>query len=426
MLQRVREIIDGYRKVEQHVFYLIGTQFFLQLINAAFFILFNYFMEKEGYPDYDIAGVVAQRFMAVMFLAAPLGFFIRGKRLKPFFYAACFLVPSFSLLSIFAAENHYYTLLDWGMRGWGVGFVLMQVSGLPFILLNVKKEQHSEAIAMWFQMWSVTTFFAGTINFVLYSLNPELFSERNMLVLFSLLGYCSIFFVRKITIVEKPSEPLPLKPVSAPQDIFDNLYNIIIKPYDWGRIVSVVIPTLIIAVGAGFTIPVINLFFLNVHGIGAGTFSIMTATTYVMVAIVIIFMPYIRRRYGYGIAITLFQSLAILALFIMATTEYYSGLSFAVYIAVFFYMIRQPLMNAAGPMTSELTMYYVGERNQEMISALNASIWSGSWFVSMQLFAWLRQLDYRYVTIFLITVVLYVFGVAWYAYLIYLYRRESG
>jgi len=70
-------------------------------------------------------------------------------------------------------------------------------------------------------------------------------------------------------------------------------------------------------------------------------------------------------------------------------------MSIAAGIAVFFYMMRQP------------------ERNQEMISALNASIWSGSWFVSMQLFAWMRQMEYRYVTIFLITVV-------------YLYQRDSA
>ena len=53
-------------------------------------------------------------------------------------------------------------------------------------------------------------------------------------------------------------------------------------------------------------------------------------------------------------------------------------------------------MNAASPMTSELTMYYVGRRNQEIMSALTASVWSGSWFVSMKIFSWLRQMDYRY------------------------------
>jgi len=420
----MREILAGYKNLEQHVFYLIGAQFCLQLINSAFFILFNYFMEDSGYPDYEIANIIAERFGAVMLLSAPLGFFIRGKRLKPFFYVACAIVPTFSLLSIYAAENHLNTLLTWAMWGWGGGFVFLQVTGLPFILLNVKRRQHSEAIAMWFQTWSVTVFFAGVVHFSLNTLNPTFFNERNMLVIFSIFGYLSFYFIHKIQIKEQPSEPLPIRESSGLGCIFYTIYDVV-RPYDWGRIMSALIPTLIIAVGAGFTIPVINLFFLNVHGIEAETFALMSAGTYVLVAIMILFMPHIRRRFGYGIAITLFQSLAVICLLIMAVTEYYAEASIAAGIAVFFYMIRQPFMNAAGPMTSELTMYYVGERNQEMISALNASIWSGSWYVSMQIFGWLRQMDYRYVTIFLITVVLYAVGVVWYAYLIFSYNKRN-
>ncbi len=421
----MKKILAGYGRVERYVFYLIGAQFCLQLINSAFFILFNYFMEKEGYPDYEIADIVAERFLAVMLLAAPLGFFIRGKRLKPFFYVACAVVPTFSLLSIYAAENHLDILLTWTMRGWGAGFVFLQVTGLPFILLNVKRERHSEAIAMWFQMWSATVFFAGTVHFILNTLNPVFFDERNMLILFSLFGYLSFYFISKIKIEEQLSDPIPIRETNSDLDKILYIIYDVVRPYDWGRIASTLIPTLIIAIGAGFTIPVINLFFLNIHGIEADTFAMMSAGTYVMVAAVILFMPHIRRRFGYGVAITGFQTIAVLCLLVMATTEYYAGASFAAGIAVFFYMIRQPFMNAAGPMTSELTMYYVGERNQEMISALNASIWSGSWFVSMQLFAWMRQLEYRYVTIFLITVVMYAVGVGWYAWLIYLYNREG-
>ena len=51
---------------------------------------------------------------------------------------------------------------------------------------------------------------------------------------------------------------------------------------------------------------------------------------------------------------------------------------------------------------------------------------SGSWFISMKIFAWLRQMEFRYVSIFLITVGMYVIGVAWYAYLIYLYKKRTG
>jgi hypothetical protein len=243
-------------------------------------------------------------------------------------------------------------------------------------------------------------------------INLVFFNEKLALQVVSSISILALFFIRKIPNQEQLSYKVPLRQT--------------LEKYDWPVVLRAVTPTFIIAVGAGFTIPVINLFFLNVHGVPSKVFSIMGSTTFLLVALVMTMMPLIRRNFGYKIAITLFQSLSILALFIMATTEYYQQWSFAVYIAIAAYVIRQPLMGAARPMTTELTMYYVGKRNQEIMGALNASIWSGSWFVSMQIFGILRQYEFRYVTIFLITVVLYVFGVGWYAYLIYSYRKRTG
>jgi hypothetical protein len=85
-------------------------------------------------------------------------------------------------------------------------------------------------------------------------------------------------------------------------------------------------------------------------------------------------------------------------------------------------------MNMAGPMTSELVMNYVGRRNQEIVSALTAAIWSGSWFISSRIFAALREAGIDYVYVFLITAFLYGVGVVWYYALIldYVKREQLG
>jgi len=82
-------------------------------------------------------------------------------------------------------------------------------------------------------------------------------------------------------------------------------------------------------------------------------------------------------------------------------------------------------MNCASPMASEVVVYYVGKRNQEIIAALNASIWNGSWLFSTTIFALLRRMEFRYVSIFLITVVLYVISIIWYWWLIREYERKQ-
>ena len=81
-------------------------------------------------------------------------------------------------------------------------------------------------------------------------------------------------------------------------------------------------------------------------------------------------------------------------------------------------------MNMAAPMTSELVMNYVGERNQEIVSALTSAIWSGSWYISARAFKILREYGLEYGYVFMITAAIYAVGVLWYHLLIRDYHRK--
>jgi hypothetical protein len=67
------EIIGGFRKVEKHIISLIVAVLFIQLVDAAFFMLFNYYLRKLSYSDSEIASITAFRYVAIMVLAFPLG-----------------------------------------------------------------------------------------------------------------------------------------------------------------------------------------------------------------------------------------------------------------------------------------------------------------------------------------------------------------
>ncbi|GAB5551155.1 MAG: MFS transporter [Saprospiraceae bacterium] len=410
-MSTITKILKQYQAIERPVLYAIGVQLTVQVINTAFFLLLNYYMAEEGYPDYQIANVVSYRFLAVFCLAFPVGLFIKGRRLKPFFVTAAIASPVLAHLLLLAIDFHWDGLVNILAMLWGLAYMCIQVTILPFVLLNGQKATHSEAFSLSFLTMSGTTAFLGMANYLLYQVDPVIFSVKHVLQGVATLAFVGIYFVSKIQVKEQLSYKIPFREIRT--------------QYDWKVILQAVTPTLIISIGAGFTIPVINLFFMNVHGVGPSTFSLLGSITYFLVVCVMIFMPTIKRKFGYRIAITLFQSLAVFALFMLAATEFYKTWGIAVYVAIFFYIIRQPLMNAAGPMTSELMMYYVGKRNQEIISALNASIWSGSWFISMNIFALMRKAQFNYSTIFMLTVALYIVGVAWYAILIKRYYQKN-
>jgi hypothetical protein len=70
-------------------------------------------------------------------------------------------------------------------------------------------------------------------------------------------------------------------------------------------------------------------------------------------------------------------------------------------------------------------MKYVGEKNQELISAVNSSIWSATWFISAKIFQYLRKLDFEYYKIFFLTAVLYAMGVVLYYFIIREYQARK-
>lgn len=407
----MKAALNKYLSIPRIIIYLMMADVFLQLINSAFTMLLNYQMLDHGFKDFEIASMIGNRYLTVLLCSVPLALIAKGKRLKPFMMAGAISSPLVALLLIFGIHTHNTELIRILMSLWGISFSLLQILVMPYILLNGSKEHETESIALFFSAGNLTTIFVGVLGFCL-PLISSFFNTEVLLIFYSALGLCGIYFIKQLPEQENLGTKIPLTSVHS--------------DYDWGLITKATIPTFIIALGAGFTIPVINLFFHDVHGMQAPAFSLMNSVTFTLVAISALAIPEIKRRFGYQIAITLMQSLAVVFLFLMATTEWYNHTAIGLWMAIITFTLRQPLMNMAGPMTSELTLNYVGERNREMISAIGASIWSGCWFVSAKIFSVLREAGMAYSNIIFITVALYIIGVAWYYGLIKSHEKKMA
>lgn len=108
----------------------------------------------------------------------------------------------------------------------------------------------------------------------------------------------------------------------------------------------------------------------------------------------------------------------------MAFTELVASWNGALIVAITAYMLRTPLMNMAGPSTTEMTMKFVGKGSQELNSAINSSIWSMSWFISAKIFQLLRSMNIPYYKIFNITALMYSLAVLVTFFIIRKYNSE--
>ncbi|MBL7882675.1 MAG: MFS transporter [Bacteroidia bacterium] len=405
-------IIKEYLKLDKSILNIITVEFFIQMVNVSFMAILPLYMKAEGYSDAAYAHFTSYRYLGMLALALFLGIYIKGRRILPVLYIATVGVPLFGLLILIGVQIHSSALLLIAHLLWGTAYTFIQIPILPYILRNVPQHQHTSAITLNFATWSIASIVSFLIIAVLNSSNSIIFNEQNLLYGIVLFSFSSMYFIFKVN-----------KNEHIPSGIESRLN---LRGYDWKVIIKALVPTSIIAFGAGFTIPFVSLFFSNVHNMSTSYFSFMSFAASFIVAYAALWVPKIKQGMGYKKAVPLTQSMAIIALIVMATTQFYSDYSFAVYVAVLFYLIRQPLMNIAAPMTSDITMKYVGERNREMTSGLTSAIWSGSTFFSAILFGILRHLNVAYVNIFLITAAMYIIGVIWYIYLINDYnKRES-
>jgi hypothetical protein len=415
------KLLRAYSLIDTPVLQMVSGIFFLQLINTSFFLILNLLLRKQGYPDSEIAELVSYRFIGTLLFAFPTGLFIRGRRLKPFFLVAAAGLPIASLFVLEMIRLNELDVAKGFLFIWGILFMFVQVCALPFIIRNTRFRLQSEAITLNYAMYSLGQIFSGILIAALVRMGEFRmgdfvleFTDLNILKIISVLGILSFFCL----LPSKEKLDHPESKISFVRFHKD------LGQYDWRLILIAMIPTFLLSTGAGLTIPFINLFFNSVFGMDSESFSEMGSVAAVLVFGGATLVPFIKRKFGFEIAITLSQTLAVVFLVPMAFTEWYAHVPGMMGLAIACFLLRQPLMNMAAPMTSELTMTFVGERNRELMSSLIASIWSGAYVISARIFQWLRGNDLPYYSVLFITAAMYAAGVVAYYLIIRANRRK--
>jgi len=292
MFNKVKNVLRKYDVLDTHIVHVLKAQFFIQLVGGAFFLILNIFLSSNGFSDSSIANFISFRFLAVMLLAFPLGFFIKGRSLKPFFILGSVGVPIVAILIVVFINLEKEEFLPFLFIFWGAVYTCFQVSVLPYIMRNTLAEHQSHAISMSFATNSFGMILSGILIFLLSNIFQ--IDDGQSLIMISCLGFCGIYYLFKLNVDS----------VQLNKNKNDK------RSFNWLLILKAVIPTLIIAIGAGLTIPFINLFFFHNFDVKASDFALIGSMTSILVAFSALFVPEIKKRFGFKIGITLTQSLA--------------------------------------------------------------------------------------------------------------------
>lgn len=403
--------LKSYRLLPRQVLLFAMGQFLINLIHSSQFLLLNLFLKEKGMDDPAIAALGSQRFLAVIFLALPAGLWLRGRRLRKPMLIGSILFPLTALASLETVRLGMMDTASACFVAMGFASLLLNVTGLPMTMRITPPHLASESLSLLFASWAASNICGGLVSSVLQTIGHiELggwrivFDEYTTLLTLTLVAFAAPLFYARL----KDPEPDPRT----------TRHWLHVHREDLPVLGIALFPSLCMATGAGLSIQFLNLFFSNVHQVGAGAYAAVGTASNVLVLIAGLMVPEVKRRYGWKGAIIGVQGIAVILLVAMGTTELWKSAAIAMPFAMLCFVLRQPMMSMAGPVTSELTMLYVGERNRELISAGNGAIWSGAWWIAAKTFEFLRSHEIPYWQVFLVTALLYLIGTCAHAPLI--------
>ncbi|MFI5205282.1 MAG: hypothetical protein ACHQF2_12360, partial [Flavobacteriales bacterium] len=317
----------SYRKIDRNVLNLVVAESFMQLVNVTFMLLLLIYMHKCGYKDHEGAHFMKFRFLGVLALAIPIGIYIRNHKIKPLFLFGALAVPLTGIVVILSIKYHITWLIYASHLLWGIGFVCIQVTAVPFVLRHAAPESKTEALSLIHSTWSLAGITAGIVIFGLEYIFPAYMNEEIVMLILTGVGLFSFYYAWKIRVDEEvgdtlmKDESLKLKETSQPSNSHTNtqsqthtsfnLYHSTFNGYDWGTIAVAMTPTTMIAIGAGLTVPFISLFFYKIHGVDSEDFSLLSTAALIIVAYATLMVPNVKRSLGYRLAIPFTQSVSI-------------------------------------------------------------------------------------------------------------------
>lgn len=142
--------------------------------------------------------------------------------------------------------------------------------------------------------------------------------------------------------------------------------------------IRLLMPGFFVGMGAGLTIPYLNLYFKNEFLLGDSFIGLIFALGQIGTFLGMVSGPAIATRLGKAKTIFLMQALSVP--FILALT--YLRFLPAVIVA---FVVRQSLMNMSSPISDNFALEQVPPNQQYLMNALRMLNWTGSWMVSARI-----------------------------------------
>ena len=362
--------------------FLMGT-FFMGMGFSGFMLLFNLYLKEMGFLESRTGNIITATTLGTLIMALPASVLIRKVPIKRILLIIT-PIATFSYL-VQVSTSTYHLIITGGFMA-GLAAAFSWVASAPFFMRNSTKKERPYLFSMQFALMLV----AGIIGSLLAGFLPDII-ERSGTVPYLAYRYTLYIFACLVLIALLPYSMIKEKPVGKVDKM---------KIHSWRLILKLFLPGLVVGIGAGLSIPFLNLYFKNVFQTGTSYIGILYSGQQLLMITGLLLAPVIAERIGKIRTVVVSQLVSIPFLVVL-------GLTTNFILAIVAFLVRAALMNMAQPLFTNFAMEKVKHEEQAFTNALLVIAWTAGWGASASVGGFLIE-RFSYTIPLLLTSVLYL------------------
>lgn len=330
---------------------------------SVFGLLFNLFLKEKGFSETVIGHILSAGSLGATIVAIPVAFLLQKYHIKYLLVVSTILAGIAYALQIYVPQVEYIILFTFIAN---MCITVYRVAVAPFFMRNSTPVEriylfsvHSAIMMMSSLIGYVGGGYLPSVLRLLHFTRAQSFEISLYLsVAASLLSLYPFFLI-----TQKAIQP----PV---QGWWEKLTS-----YRWSIILKLIIPKMLVGLGAGLVIPFMNLYFKDVFHQEAGSIGLIFSLGQIVLFFAMMAAPILTKRFGMLLSIVLTELFSIPFMLILALTQHLG-------LAITAFILRGALMNMNGPIAGNFEMELVRKEEQPLTNAISSLAWNGAWTVS--------------------------------------------
>ena len=372
-------------------------------------LLFNFYVLSLGYNETTIGNLVTARSVTSLIAALPMGYLVDriGSR-NAFLLGYIAYGISMGVMLLFPSVTTFIAMNVLQ----GVAQSLSGVASGPFLMENSGPKERTYL----FSLSSGLSMTANSIGGWLGGYLPGWMAGSIAVSAVSSQAYGRSLWVMAILSLASAVPVILMRSRRRSTSQLSTFAPISFVRKNPGLLGKLILPGLVISIGAGMVMPFMNVFFRNVHSQSDSAIGVIFAWGSLAMGIGLVAAPALAERFGKIQVVTATQALSIPFLALLGFAPWF-GVSVAAY------YIRLTLMNMSGPIFSTFTMEQVDPESRGMIASLSSMAGNFGWAFSPTI-SGLLQVRSGFKWPFTITLISYVIAISMY-YAWFLRKRQT-